>query len=248
MQTELFEIELIIYTKMDLALNNLQKFICHKKQQINQPQKLCLCIFKDMKFLKRVNFYKNWLNLALNDLKKGWYAIEQTNQPTTKGITIWRVRQPDVRVDRVAEILQESRLGSPACEAWNRVLLLDVGAFSSHPLVPEEHFLVQPLVAYFRIESGVMWKDDWRRNITIVIDHPKHQVTYRTSIGLPQDVLMETKHPVSDLVWNFSHLRTMKECSAGGDAWVCSKSFLLLFMVCDKKMFFAILYKKYWMF
>ena len=27
---ELFEIELIIYIKMDLALNNLQRLICHK--------------------------------------------------------------------------------------------------------------------------------------------------------------------------------------------------------------------------
>ena len=31
---ELFEIELCL--KMDLALNNLQKLICHKKQPTNQ--------------------------------------------------------------------------------------------------------------------------------------------------------------------------------------------------------------------
>ena len=30
--TESFEIELIICIKMDLALNNLQKLICHKNQ------------------------------------------------------------------------------------------------------------------------------------------------------------------------------------------------------------------------
>ena len=29
---ELFEIELIIYIKMDLTLNNLQRLICHKIQ------------------------------------------------------------------------------------------------------------------------------------------------------------------------------------------------------------------------
>ena len=29
---ELFEIELIIYVKMDLVLNNLQRLICHKIQ------------------------------------------------------------------------------------------------------------------------------------------------------------------------------------------------------------------------
>ena len=34
--TELFEIELTIYIKMDLALNNLQRLICHKTQLTNQ--------------------------------------------------------------------------------------------------------------------------------------------------------------------------------------------------------------------
>ena len=33
----MFEIELIICIKIDLALNNLQKLICHKTQSINQP-------------------------------------------------------------------------------------------------------------------------------------------------------------------------------------------------------------------
>ena len=33
-QTKLFEIELIICIKMDLALNNLQRLICHKIQPI----------------------------------------------------------------------------------------------------------------------------------------------------------------------------------------------------------------------
>ena len=31
--TELFSIEQIIYIKIDLALNNLQRLICHKTQQ-----------------------------------------------------------------------------------------------------------------------------------------------------------------------------------------------------------------------
>ena len=35
-KTELFEIKLISYIKMDLALNNLQRLICHKTQQTNQ--------------------------------------------------------------------------------------------------------------------------------------------------------------------------------------------------------------------
>ena len=34
--TELFEIELIICIKMDLALNNLHRLICHKTQPTNQ--------------------------------------------------------------------------------------------------------------------------------------------------------------------------------------------------------------------
>ena len=34
-KTELFEIELIIYIKMDLALNNLQGLIYHKTQSTN---------------------------------------------------------------------------------------------------------------------------------------------------------------------------------------------------------------------
>ena len=39
--TELFEIELIIFIKMDLVLNNIQRLICHKdptNQQTNQNQ------------------------------------------------------------------------------------------------------------------------------------------------------------------------------------------------------------------
>ena len=39
-RTELFEIELIIYIKMDLALDNLQRLKCHKtNQQTNQIKK-----------------------------------------------------------------------------------------------------------------------------------------------------------------------------------------------------------------
>ena len=33
----LFEIELIIYLKVDLALNNQQRLICHKTQTTDQP-------------------------------------------------------------------------------------------------------------------------------------------------------------------------------------------------------------------
>ena len=44
----MFEIELIIFIKMDLALNNLQRLICHKIQPTQpnptQPQTMCLQI------------------------------------------------------------------------------------------------------------------------------------------------------------------------------------------------------------
>ena len=35
--TELFEIELIMFIKMDLASTNLERLICHKTQTTNQP-------------------------------------------------------------------------------------------------------------------------------------------------------------------------------------------------------------------
>ena len=38
---KLFEIELIIYIKLDLALNNLQRLICHKIQPTNHRLHLC---------------------------------------------------------------------------------------------------------------------------------------------------------------------------------------------------------------
>ena len=45
--TELFSIEQIIYIKMDLALNNLQKLICHKTKQTksNHTYMFILAVF-----------------------------------------------------------------------------------------------------------------------------------------------------------------------------------------------------------
>ena len=37
-KNELFSIEQIIYIKMDLALNNLQRLICHKTKQTKPNQ------------------------------------------------------------------------------------------------------------------------------------------------------------------------------------------------------------------
>ena len=48
----MFEIELIIHMKIDLALNNLQGLICHKTQPTNQSIKfLKLSIFKTHTYL-----------------------------------------------------------------------------------------------------------------------------------------------------------------------------------------------------
>ena len=51
-KTELFYKEQIIYIKMDLALNNLQRLICHKTQQqqqttlLKEPELICLYTIK----------------------------------------------------------------------------------------------------------------------------------------------------------------------------------------------------------
>ena len=45
---ELFSIEQIIYIKMDLALNSLQRLICHKTKQTkpNQTNYIIICLQK----------------------------------------------------------------------------------------------------------------------------------------------------------------------------------------------------------
>ena len=44
-ETELFSIEQIIYIKMDLALKNLQRLICHKTKQ-TKPN-IYICIYRN---------------------------------------------------------------------------------------------------------------------------------------------------------------------------------------------------------
>ena len=66
---ELFEIELIIHIKMDLALNNLQRLICHKTQPTIHIFYSCilwlLCV---PQMLKRWVFKKKMsLSLAFNE-------------------------------------------------------------------------------------------------------------------------------------------------------------------------------------
>ena len=45
MQTKLFEIELIICINMDLALNNLQRLICHKTQTNKQTTNMLYMLY-----------------------------------------------------------------------------------------------------------------------------------------------------------------------------------------------------------
>ena len=53
-----------------------------------------------------------------------------------KDIAIWTLRHPEIKCDLVAEIFLLQRLGSCACVALYRVLLLDVGSSSSRSFDP----------------------------------------------------------------------------------------------------------------
>ena len=91
-----------------------------------------------------------------------------------KGIAIGDVRQPNVRSNVVTEIFLQSKLDSPACMAWYKVLLPGVRSSSSHPINPGQHYFLQALDASLHVESEAMWKDERRHNVTIASDHPKH--------------------------------------------------------------------------
>ena len=56
----MFEIELIIHIKMDLALNNLQKLICLKTQPINHQ-----IIIEDMEKRSKIRSYL-WVGLDMH--------------------------------------------------------------------------------------------------------------------------------------------------------------------------------------
>ena len=59
----MFEIKLIIYIKMDLALNNLQRLICNKIQPINQPtnHQQILHTFSRLSSSTYLFGHKNWM-------------------------------------------------------------------------------------------------------------------------------------------------------------------------------------------
>ena len=137
-----------------------------------------------------------------------------------KGIAIWGVRRPDVWSDVAAEIFSQPNLSSSTCVAW--VLLSDVGYSSSSHLDLGQNYPLKALDVGQRVESEVMNQD---------ITSPTLETTPNTIMGTGR---------------KFSHLRKSrcmfwwKRCLSllkNLTAW----SFLLYFMVCDKKCPFLIL-------
>ena len=64
-------IELIIYIKMDLVLNNLQRLICHKTQTTNQhKESIYSFIFLHFLFLKPLNIRLKFV--LTEDLSYSW--------------------------------------------------------------------------------------------------------------------------------------------------------------------------------
>ena len=80
---------------------------------------------------------------------------------------------PDVRADVVAEIFLQPALGSPACVAWRRVSLPDVGPSSSCPLDPGGQ-LFRALDVGLYVKDEAIWEDEWKHNVTTTSDHLKH--------------------------------------------------------------------------
>ena len=50
----MFKIELLICLKMDLALNNLQRLICHKIQPTNQPTNDCFTDWENLSIHRKI--------------------------------------------------------------------------------------------------------------------------------------------------------------------------------------------------
>ena len=87
-----------------------------------------------------------------------------------KGIAIGRVRRPNVKGDAIAENFWQPKLGSPACVAWRRVLLPDVGSSNSHSLDPEYHYLLQDTHIYIYIYTSAVTKSLVFINLNLTSD------------------------------------------------------------------------------
>ena len=85
-QTELFEIELIIYINMDLVLNNLQRLICHKSQPTNQPTTQICTNNTDTRNLTKKKEQNKKTNKKNKNLKKKsnsiFYQLDNGNDYT----------------------------------------------------------------------------------------------------------------------------------------------------------------------
>ena len=119
-----------------------------------------------------------------------------------KGIIIWGVRWPGVRGDMASNIFLLSKLNSLAGMAWHRVLLSDVGFSRSHPLDPDQHYLLQTHLMYASVLR-------LRHNIIIASDHPKHNDVYWWGQSKPM-VVQWVHHLILVSSWR--------------DAWVYSKA------------------------
>ena len=58
--------------------------------------------------------------------------------------------------------------------AWHQVLLLDVRSFSSHPINPGQHYLLQALDVGLFVESENMREDQRKPNANTTSDHSEH--------------------------------------------------------------------------
>ena len=67
-----------------------------------------------------------------------------------------------------------SQLFSHVCVIRYRVLLPDVGSYSSHTLDPEQQSLLQECGVSLHVEFEAMCEDEWKHNITIASDHSEH--------------------------------------------------------------------------
>ena len=85
-----------------------------------------------------------------------WSFIQPCPHIIIKRNSIWGVRLPDVRSNVVTEKLFDWQfwLSSAACVAWYRVLLPDVGSYSSYSLDSGQDYLLQTLDVGLFVECG----------------------------------------------------------------------------------------------
>ena len=133
---------------------------------------------KRFRWFPSLNCYILSLSLPSAHLVMVWIFIDLSlnciPHIIIKEIPIWQDKQSDIRANKVSEIFSQPKLGSSACVAWRRVLLLDVMFFIRQSLDPEEHYPLQALFKSLRVDSKFMSKDECRHNVTITSNHSKY--------------------------------------------------------------------------